>query len=102
MFQVFATGNQGVDPKTGKYITSGGAQITVPHEKYGQDDFVIENNTKDWVDRMSQQQAAWRAHGQPMAPTGVNIMGAYKEPAPRALPANSTTQTDTDSDDVAA
>lgn len=107
----FGTGNQGIDPKTGKRVLSAGATITVPHETPLGDDVVIENPDQDWATERASKQAQVKAHGQPTTPD-VGPVNALKDvpipraqpAAPRALPvvrrAPPVAQADTDDDPV--
>jgi hypothetical protein len=107
----YATGNQGWDPKLKRYVLSEGAQITVPHEKPYQDDFVIENpqTDRDFATRMSKTQAQWDTQGQPTTPDAPNVNVLKDVPVPRAervvphaQPAKSITQTDSGPDGAMA
>jgi hypothetical protein len=102
----FATGNQGIDPKTGKRVLSGGATITIPHETPLGDDIIIEKPDQDWANQKAQEQAQVKAQGQPTTPD-VGPVNALKDiPVPRAQPAapraqlvKPIAQADTDDED---
>lgn len=104
----FGTGNQGIDPKTGKRVLSGGATITVPHETDEGDDIIIEKPDAKWAAEKQQEQAYVAAHGQPITPDVGPVNALKVVPAkpfvphaqpvgvPHAQPAHPIAQTDTD------